>query len=70
MFRLIRNIKDRRATKKERRDIASDLYLQRLICGSVGNGGRNGELAEIYKAAVIRSEAPEQITLDNQSDSL
>ena len=70
MFRLIRNIKDRRATKKERRDIASDLYLQRLICGSVGNGGRNGELAEIYKAADIRSEAPEQFTLDNQSDSL
>lgn len=59
MFRLIRNFKDRRAAKKERRDVAAGLYLQRLICGSVGNGGRSGELAEIYKAAVIRSEAPE-----------
>ncbi|MBQ6105691.1 MAG: hypothetical protein IJL03_07065 [Lachnospiraceae bacterium] len=70
MFRLIRNIKDGCAAKKERRDIAAGLYLQQLICGSVGNGGRNGELAEIYKAAVTRSEAPEQFTLDNQSDSL
>ena len=69
MFRFIRNIKDRSAAKKERRDIAAGLYLQQLICGSVGNG--TAYLRQLtVPSAVTCSETPEQFTLDNQSDSL